>query len=137
MFLTAHAVLVGEIERRLAAADLPPLVWYDALWALERASGQRLRLYEFEQFMVISRSNITRLIDRMEAAGLVARERAEDDRRGAFAVLTPEGRKLRKKMWAVYEPAIAELFDAPLASTDHKAIESAMRKLLAARKSDA
>jgi DNA-binding MarR family transcriptional regulator len=133
LFLTAHAELLGEIERRLAAAGLPALVWYDALWALERAHGQRLRLYEFEQFMVISRSNITRLIDRMETAGLVVRERAEEDRRGAVAVLTPDGRKLRKKMWAVYEPAIAELFDAPLAAADHKAVETAMRKLIAAR----
>ena len=133
-FLTAHAVLIQALEARSAEAGLPPLVWYDALWALERAPEQRLRISEFEQSMVISRSNITRLVDRLEQAGLVARERSEEDRRGAFAVLTAEGRKMRKRIWSVYGPAIDELFDSRLSEAQHRHIEQAMLRLIAAHR---
>lgn len=130
LFLTAHAVLIEAIERRLAQAGLPALDWYDALWALERAPDQRLRMFEFEHWMVISRSNITRLIDRLEQTGLVARERSDEDRRGAFAVLTVEGKKMRKKMWAVYEAAIDELFDAHLSQAEARQLETTLKKLV-------
>ena len=130
--MTVHARLIDEIERRLADAKLPALQCYDALWALERAPAQRLRMSEFEQFMVISRSNITRLVDRLEDAALVARERADDDRRGAYAVLTVAGRAMRARMWKVYEATVAELFDAPLGPAERGALEGAMRSVLAA-----
>ena len=134
LLLTAHAVLVEEIERRLAAAGLPALDWYDALWALERAEGQRLRMHEFAHWMVTSRSNITRLIDRLETAGLVRRERSDEDRRGAYAVLSPEGRRMRKRMWPVYEKAIGELFGRRLSATEIRQTEVTMRKLIAANR---
>lgn len=137
LFVLAHAVLIEEIERRLAAAGLPALDWYDALWALERAPEQRLRMHEFAHWMVTSRSNITRLIDRLEAAGLVRRERSGEDRRGAYAVLSPEGGRMRKRMWPVYEQAIAELFERPLAAAETRQIEAAMRKLIDANRKPA
>lgn len=130
LFLTAHAVLIAAIEQRLSQANMPGLDWYDALWALERAPDQRLRMFEFEHWMVISRSNITRLIDRLEQAGLVMRERSDEDRRGAYAVLTNEGRKLRKKMWAVYEEAIETLFNAHLSAAQARQIEGIFRALV-------
>jgi DNA-binding MarR family transcriptional regulator len=130
--LTYHALAVAEIERRLAAADLPPLAWYDALWALERSEGGRLRISEFERWMVISRSNITRLVDRLEAAGHVRREAAADDGRGAYAVLTTSGRRLRARMWTVYGPAIDELFNRPLDGDEQAQFDHALAKLLSA-----
>jgi DNA-binding MarR family transcriptional regulator len=131
LFLTTHAVLVTAIGRELADADLPPLEWYDALWALERAPDRRLRLFEFEHWMVISRSNITRLVDRMERSGLVAREAAEEDRRGSYAVLTTEGLALRLRMWVVYERAIDTLFQSHLTTPELREMEAVFRKLLA------
>lgn len=89
LFLTAHALVVEEIEKRLSAADLPPLAWYDALWALERAPEGTARMYEMAERMVIARYNLTRLMDRIEAAGLVERFRSEEDRRATYARLTP------------------------------------------------
>lgn len=128
--LTYHALAVDTIERRLAAADLPPLVWYDALWALERSEGGRLRISEFERWMVISRSNITRLIDRLEAAGHVRREAAAEDGRGAFAVLSASGRRLRTRMWTVYAAAIDEVFAARLAAAEREQLDATLGKLL-------
>jgi DNA-binding MarR family transcriptional regulator len=130
LFLTAHAVLVEAVEARLAKADLPPLAWYDVLWALERLDGGRARMHELADRVVLSRSNLTRLVDRLEKARLVRRVRSEDDRRGAYAEITPEGRKLRRRMWPVYSTAIAELFGAHLTRAEAESVGRALRKVL-------
>src|SRR6266704_5306241 len=132
VFLTAHAVLVEAIEARLAKAGVPPLAWYDLLWALERAGDGRRRMHELADLVVLSRSNLTRLVDRLEKARLVRRVPSEDDRRGAYAEITAEGRKLRRKMWPVYAAAIDELFGAHLTKTDADTLARALRKVLAA-----
>ena len=130
VFLTAHAVLVEAVEARLAKAGLPPLAWYDLLWALERAGDGRRRMHDLADLVVLSRSNLTRLVDRLEKARLVRRVRSEDDRRGAYAEITAEGRKLRRKMWPVYAKAIDELFGAHLTKTDADTVARALRKIL-------
>jgi DNA-binding MarR family transcriptional regulator len=130
LFLTAHAVLVEEIERRLAQEGLPPLAWYDVLWGLERAPEQRLRMNELADHVVLSRSNLTRLIDRLEQAGLVERQRSADDRRGAFAVLTAEGKAMRKRMWPNYQGSIRELFEEGVSEAEAAAMGKALRRLL-------
>ena len=130
VFLTVHAVLVEAIETRLADAGLPPLAWYDVLWALERAADQRLRMSELALQTVLSRSNLTRLIDRLEDAQLVERERSADDRRGAFAVLTGDGKAMRRRMWPVYQAAIRELFEAEISDAEAAAMGRALRRVL-------
>jgi DNA-binding MarR family transcriptional regulator len=130
VFLTAHAVLVEAVEVRLAKAGLPPFSWYDLLWALERAGDGRRRMHELADLVVQSRSNLTRLVDRLEKARLVRRVPSEDDRRGAYAEITAEGRKLRRKMWPVYAKAIDELFGAHLTKTDADTVARALRKVL-------
>jgi DNA-binding MarR family transcriptional regulator len=130
LFLTAHAVLVEKVEARLAAAGLAPLSWYDVLWALERAENRRLRMSELADMTVLTRSNLTRLVDRLEEAGLVARERAEEDRRGAFAVITADGRALRRKMWPVYAAAIKALFEDHIGSREATRMGDTLRRIL-------
>lgn len=115
----------------LVEASLPPLVWYDALWALERAPKGQLRMHELAHNMVISRSNLTRLLDKLEEAKLAQRERSSDDRRGAHAVITVEGRKLRKHMWAVYAKAIDTHFNQHLSAHEQQVIAQVMLKLIA------
>jgi DNA-binding MarR family transcriptional regulator len=127
-----HAVLVEKIEARLAEAGLPPLSWYDVLWALERAEDRRLRMSELADMTVLSRSNLTRLVDRLESAGLVERERAADDRRGALAVVTAEGRAMRRKMWPVYSAGIKELFEDHIGSREAAQIGDMLRRILEA-----
>src|SRR5436190_4793296 len=99
--LAVQATLVERIEAVLSSAGLPSLTWYDVLWELEKADGHRLRMHELARGVVLSRSNVTRLIDRLENAKLIAREHCDDDRRGAFAVLTAKGKDMRKRMWSV------------------------------------
>jgi DNA-binding MarR family transcriptional regulator len=132
VFLTAHAVLVEAVEVRLEKAGLPPLSWYDVLWALERLADGRSRMHELADLVVLSRSNLTRLVDRLEKAKLVRRVRSADDRRGAYAEITAEGRKLRRRMWPVYAAAIDDLFGAHLSKAEAEAVGSALRKVLVA-----
>ena len=132
VFLTAHAVLVDAVEERLGKAGLPPFSWYDLLWALERADDGRRRMHELADLVVVSRSNLTRLVDRLEKARLVRRMPSEDDRRGAYAEITAEGRKLRRRMWPIYAVAIDELFGAHLTKAEAESVGRALRKVLAA-----
>lgn len=129
-FLTAHTMLVESVERDLAQAGLPPLGWYDVLFALEEAPKRRLRMAELSRAVVLSRSNLTRLVDRLEAAGLLRREAVPGDRRGAYAVLTAEGAKLRRKMWPVYAGSIQEYFARHIDAGEAETLRAVFDRLL-------
>lgn len=131
-FLVAHARLVEHIEAALAAAGLPPLGWYDVLWPLEQAEGGRMRMYELAEQMVLPRSNLTRLADRLEAAQLIQREPCPDDRRGAYCVITPKGRAIRAQMWPVYHAAIDQIFSAHLSEAEADGMYGALTRMVRA-----
>jgi DNA-binding MarR family transcriptional regulator len=90
-FIRAHAAVVARIERDLHQRALIPLTWYDVLIELVYAPANRLRLSELAEAVALSRSGLTRLVDRLEQAGLLRREPHPLDRRGAYAVLTDTG----------------------------------------------
>src|SRR5215472_14763051 len=102
----AQQMARGAIERALKSAKLPPLACYDALLELERAGEKGLRPYELEREMLLAQYNLSRLIDRIEKAGYVERRACGGDGRGQLLTLTAAGRKMRRRMWAVYGPAI-------------------------------
>jgi DNA-binding MarR family transcriptional regulator len=132
LFLTAHVKLLDRIETNLAAAGLPPLEWYDVLFTLKEAPGHRLRLSEVADKVLLSRSNLTRLVDRLEAAGLLRRERCPSDRRGAFAVLTDPGLTMQQTMWTVYSQGITEYFSDHLSAEEVQVMQQALKRILAA-----
>lgn len=90
-FLEAHAVLVRRLEADLLARHQLPLASYDVLVQLVEAPEHRLRMTELAQRVLLSRSGLTRLVDRLEREGLVRREPCDDDARGFYAVLTGAG----------------------------------------------
>ena len=90
-FLTAHARINRELERELEDGIGMPLAWYDVLLQLAEAPGRRLRMADLADAVLLSRSGLSRLVDRLERAGLVRRERSPVDLRGTFTVLTAEG----------------------------------------------
>lgn len=135
-FVRAHRCLIREIERRLAAAELPAYAWYDALWGLESGPEGTRRMSELADVMAIERYNLTRLVDRLEAEGLVTRSRASDDGRGAYAAITESGKVLRKKMWKIYEGAVDELFLSQFDDEQQRFLSDALeRAAMAARNS--
>src|SRR5215213_875343 len=79
-FLRAHGTMLRRIARDLEEADLPPLSWYDVLACLRDAPDKRLRQVEIAEQVLLSNSGLSRLIDRIEAKGLVRRVRCPGDR---------------------------------------------------------
>ncbi|WP_434655787.1 MarR family transcriptional regulator [Pseudomonas sp. R3-56] len=134
-FVRAHRCLIREIERRLAAAGLPAYAWYDALWGLESGPDGARRMSELADVMAIERYNLTRLVDRLEAEGLVTRSRASDDGRGAYAAITESGKVLRKKMWKIYEEAVDELFLAQFDDDQQRVFSEALERAATAARS--
>jgi DNA-binding MarR family transcriptional regulator len=130
-FVFAHAAVVDRLERELAAADTIPLAWYDVLVALSRAPERRLRLHELAREVVLSRSGLTRLVDRLEAAGLLRREACPTDRRGAYAVLTADGEAALRRTWPVYARGIAAHFGAHLSDGEAATLTAALGRVLA------
>ena len=92
--LRVHAALVRELDAELEAAHDLPLSSYDVLIYLQSAPGKRLRMAELADSVLLSRSGVTRLVDRLEREGLIVRDTCESDGRGCFAVLTDEGEEL-------------------------------------------
>ncbi len=130
-FITAHAALIDQIERELADANVMPLGWYDVLFALSEAPERRLRMSELAQAVVLSRSGLTRLVDRLEAAELLYRERTTTDRRGAFAVLTDKGWAELRKTWPVYARGIMKHFARYLNDDEASILTAVFQRLLA------
>jgi DNA-binding MarR family transcriptional regulator len=121
-FVTAQALLLERIEAALAEAGLPSLAWYDVLWILESAPHGRLRMADLARKAVVSRSKVTRLTDRMESAGLVARSDCPVDGRGTVCELTAKGRALRARMWPVYRKQIDSLFGKHLEAREAESL---------------
>lgn len=134
LFLSVHTALTERIEQALARADLPLLAWYDVLWELEKAPQRKLRMHELAERIVLSRSNLTRLADRLETAGLLEREACPNDRRGNFCVITDPGRAMRKKMWPVYRDQITALFSDQIDDKQAKVMGDCLATILDALK---
>ena len=92
--LRAHAELVRELDAELAREHDMPLSSYEVLLFLNDSEDGRMRMSELADSALLSRSGLTRLVDRLERQGLLKRERCESDARGWFAEITPEGRRV-------------------------------------------
>ena len=139
-FLRAHSTMLRRIARDLEQADLPPLTWYDVLAALRDApEPQGLKQVELAERVLLSNSGLSRLIDRIEKAGLVARVRCPGDRRSLNIQLTDEGREMLAQMWPVYARGIAEDFLPALGSNAcevRQTLEAVSESCEAARSAD-
>jgi DNA-binding MarR family transcriptional regulator len=89
--LRVHAALVKSLDAQLSAAHDLPLSSYEVLITLEAAPGRKLRMSELADSVLLSRSGMTRLVDRLEREGLLERDHCTADGRGCFAVLTDKG----------------------------------------------
>jgi DNA-binding MarR family transcriptional regulator len=110
--LRLHAALVPALDQHLQSAVGLPLGWYDALLELSVAPGQRLRMSELADRVVLSRSRVSRIVDELDAAGLVRREQNPDDGRSAYTVLTTEGMSRFRQAAPIYLAGIQAQFAA-------------------------
>jgi DNA-binding MarR family transcriptional regulator len=126
----AEQVVLAKIEAELKAAGFPPLSWYDVLLELSRAEHGRLRPLELEHRTLLAQYNASRLIDRMEKAGLVERLPHPEDGRGQLVAITAEGRALQKRIWKVYGPAIAKHVGEKLRPAEAAELARLLQKLM-------
>ena len=103
-----------------------PLTWLDVLAQLYDAPEHRLRMQELEQRSLFTRSGLTRLVDRIEAAGLVRREPVPGDRRGVRIVLTAEGRRRHDAAFADHLKLIEREFGRRLTVSQQRAVAEAL-----------
>ena len=130
--LEAHAALTELLERELVGERGLPLSRYEVLLRLVEAPGGRLRMQELASSVLLSKSGLSRLVDRMEVAGLVRRERCPSDRRGAFAVLTDQGRSALRRAAPVHLRGIHEHFARHLDDEEARTLAAALGRVSAA-----
>jgi len=125
----AQQVLIDKVEVELKKKGLPSLSWYDVLWELDRTEGGILRLNDLGKRVLLDKYNVTRLAQRLEEAGLVVRGQCPNDGRGITAEITKEGKKLRKKMWPVYEKVVRENFLCKFNSKELKELSNFIERI--------
>jgi len=108
--LRVHAALVRGLDAELEAAHDLPLSSYDVLIYLRSAPGRRLRMADLADSVLLSRSGLTRLVDRLVREGLIVRDTCESDGRGSFAVLTDEGEELLARARPTHLAGVRERF---------------------------
>lgn len=137
--VTSHAAVTERVQRALAAADLPPLSWFEVLEAIARSPSGPPRMSELAEWLTLSRGGITKLADRLQDAGYLERVSCSEDRRSLFAALTPAGERMLKEMRAVYEGELerhlrglsvedAELIAAALQAVTSSTCDTAARQ---------
>jgi DNA-binding MarR family transcriptional regulator len=124
--LFASAKVLRIAERDLVEREGFPMSWLDVLAQLYDAPGNGLRMQELEERSLFTRSGLTRLVDRIEAAGLVRRERVPGDRRGVRVVLTPEGRRRHDAAFVEHLRVIEREFGGRLTPAEQQAVADAL-----------
>lgn len=113
-FLRAHAHVTRALERELVAEQRLSLAAYDVLVQLAEAPGRMLRMTDLADAVLLSRSGVTRLVDRLEQTGLVCRQRTSVDGRGVVAVLTEDGLQRLREASVTHLDGIVRHFVARL-----------------------
>jgi DNA-binding MarR family transcriptional regulator len=127
-FLEAHSAIIRVLEHELEEQRGLPLTWYDVLVQLQEAGG-RLRMQALAERALLHKSSLTRVVDRMEEAGLVERVPCPEDGRSRYAVLLPEGRRVLRSAAPVHLRGIQQHFAAHLTDSDVVALSRVFAKL--------
>src|SRR5207245_9724894 len=130
-FLVAHAALEPILNRELEAACGLPLRWFDVLTQLRMTPHKRLSMTELANAVLLSKSGLTRLVDRIEEAGLVQRVSAPGDRRSLLIVLTRSGERMLKRAAPIHEDGIRSHFAAYIRDAEAPAVEAALGRIAA------
>jgi DNA-binding MarR family transcriptional regulator len=127
--LRAHAELTKELDAELAREHNLPLSSYEVLLYLADAPEGRMRMAELADSVLLSRSGLTRLVDRLQREGLLTRERCESDARGYFAEITPKGRRLFDAARRTHLDGVRALFLSRFSREELRAMGALWQKL--------
>jgi DNA-binding MarR family transcriptional regulator len=127
--LLAHNRAVRAIEADLDATDAVPLGWYDVLLELQAEPGG-LRMQDLGDRAVLSRTRVSRLVDELEARGLVERRPDPADKRATLASITPAGRAAFTATAPLYLAKIDEHFSRHLSAREREVVARALTKVV-------
>ena len=128
LYFESAMALVDVLDEELEAQAGIPMRWYDALVHLEE-SPQGVPMNELAERILYSKSGFTRVVDRMEKAGLVSRVRPEHDRRTILVVLTKEGAKTMEHARRYHRDGIERHFAQHLTDNEIKVLTRALEKI--------
>ena len=128
-FLRAHSFIQRKLEAELVAEHELPLASYDVLLQLAEADDRCLRMTELADRVLLSRSGLTRLVDRLERDGLVERQACLNDARGTLAVLTQRGLDRLRGAAPTHLRGISEHVTSRLTTDELAELQRLMRKL--------
>ena len=134
--IRAHSGIVGRLEEEMERAQGLSLRWYEVLLHLSRAPDGAMRMQDLADLALQSKSGLTRVVDRMEEAGLVTRQVCPSDRRGILAVVTPEGRRRFRRAAALHVRGIERHFGRHLSAAEPATLRSLLDRLLEAQAID-
>jgi DNA-binding MarR family transcriptional regulator len=120
--LRVHASLSRALDAELVRAHDLPLSSYEVLLFLADSPNGELRMSELADGVLLSRSGLTRLVDRMERDGLLRRRRCEEDQRGWFAAITPKGRELFAGARMTHLDGVRRLFLDHLSADEQRSL---------------
>jgi DNA-binding MarR family transcriptional regulator len=128
-FLMAHALLTRRLDEDLRAEDGLTLGEYSALLQVAEAPDRSLRMNQLADGIFLSRSGVTRLIDRLEADGLIARSTCVSDGRGSLAVLTEAGLQRLRAAAETHLRGIDQYFLAVVPGSELERLDDAFRAI--------
>ena len=129
-FLTGYSVITRKLDEELREETGLSLFEYAALLHLAEAKDRRLRMSELADGIVLTRSGVTRLVDRLERDGLVERYQCSSDGRGAEAQLTEAGLDRLREASKVHLRGIDEYYFAQVSEEDQAAVGRAMESVI-------
>lgn len=129
-FLRAHAAIVKELDAELQAVHGLPLSSYDVLVQLSLVPGGRMQMFELAKAVHLSRSGLTRMVDRLEREGLLQRRRGERDPRQVFVAITERGLKRLAETTPTHLAGVRERFLDRLSIVQLQQLASIWRQLL-------
>ncbi len=128
--LTVHAILTKRVADGLADGGGLSYGDYDVLLTLNESPGRRLRLSELAELTLLSHSGISRCVTRLEAEGMLRRERCETDGRGFYAALTRSGREALRKTWPNYRAIIEEDFANSMTAAEAEKLAAIFHRMI-------
>lgn len=128
----AHACLVKRLDAQLEAEHGLPLSSFEVLVRLAKADDGKLRMHDIASSVLLSRSGLTRLVDRLERDGLVHRCSCENDARGAYAVITDDGRDKVRAARATHLAGVRAMFVAHYSEEELELLGPLLERLLPA-----
>jgi DNA-binding MarR family transcriptional regulator len=128
-FIQAHSALISVLERELEAERGLPLSQYEVLLRLDLAPEHRMRMQDLAGSILLSKSGVTRLVDRMADAGLVERAACESDRRVTYAAITDKGHGVLAGAAPTHLKGVEEHFSRFLSEEEAKVVSTALLKV--------